>query len=309
MAADPHPVNVQALCVGHASCDLTIPLEAYPAENSKAEVGALIEAGGGPAANAACLLASWGVPTAFAGAVGDDAYGRRVIDDFRAAGVDISALQVQPGEATALSFILVNRANGSRTVINRRRSGPPAGLGGGGPSPWRPRLLLFDGHELPASQAARQAFPDALTILDAGSLREGTEALASCVDYLVCSERFARQATGLEGLDCPDARALCLDRLRERNGRTVVVTLGERGLIYDDGRHSGHLPAMSVRPVDTTAAGDVFHGAMAFALLQNMPLLQALALATTAAGLSVQSPGGRASIPTLAAVRAAMPRG
>lgn len=301
-------MKVQALCIGHASGDLTMRLDAYPAENSKAEVDALIEAGGGPAANAACLLASWGVGTAFAGAVGDDTYGRRVLDDFRAAGVDISLVQVQPGEATAVSFILVNRANGSRTIINRRRSGPPARLGAGVPGHWRPRLLLFDGHELPASLAAIQAFPDALTMLDAGSLREGTDALAGRVDYLVCSERFARQATGLSALDSPDARSQCLARLRERNPRTVVVTLGERGLIYDDGRHTGHLPAMNVRPVDTTAAGDVFHGAMAFALLQNMPLLQALALATTAAGLSVQSPGGRASIPTLAAVRAAMPR-
>jgi sulfofructose kinase len=298
-------MNVQALCVGHASYDLTMLVDGYPAENSKAETEALIEAGGGPAANAACLLASWGVPTAFAGAVGDDHYGRRVVEEFRAAGVDVCLLDTRPDQATAVSFILVSRPNGSRTIINRRRSGPPAVLDRSMIAAWQPRLLLFDGHELAASLAAMEALPEAATMLDAGSLREGTKALAPRVDYLVCSERFARQATGLQGLDEPGSRAECLRRLRAINDKTIVVTLGKQGLIYDDGRQSGHLPAMKVQPVDTTAAGDVFHGAMAFALLREMPLVEALKLATVAAGLSVQSAGGRPSIPSWSAVQEA----
>ncbi|MCY2925968.1 MAG: PfkB family carbohydrate kinase [Planctomycetota bacterium] len=299
-------MNVQALCVGHASCDLTMLVEAYPAENSKAETEALLEAGGGPAANAAWLLASWGVPTAFAGAVGEDAYGRRVAEEFLAVGVDISLLDQQPGQATAVSFILVNRANGSRTIVNRKRSGPAIALGRAKLAAWAPPFLLLDGHEPAASLAAMEALPKAVTMLDAGSLREGTKLLAPRVDYLVCSERFARQATGLESLGEASARAECLRRLREINGKTVVVTLGEQGLIYDDGRQSGHLQARAVRPVDTTAAGDVFHGAMVFALLKQMPLVEALKVATTAAGLSVQSAGGRTSIPTWADVQKAM---
>ena len=83
----------------------------------------------------------------------------------------------------------------------------------------------------------------------------------------------------------------------------MVVTLGERGLIYDDAGTCRHLPAYAVRAVDTTGAGDVFHGAFAYGVLRAWPLELNLQVASLAAALSVQGRGGRRSIPTLDAVR------
>jgi sugar/nucleoside kinase (ribokinase family) len=174
----------------------------------------------------------------------------------------------------------------------------PAGLG--------PRFLLFDGHEPGASLAALEAFPSAVSVLDAGTFREGTDLLSRRVDYLICSERFAAQATGAD--DVPARWQPCLRRLQARNGKVAVVTLGEKGLAFSDGRREGRLPALPVRAVDTTAAGDIFHGAFVFALTREMELCRALRLATIAAGLSVQRSGGRASIPDLAAVMEVMRR-
>jgi sugar/nucleoside kinase (ribokinase family) len=278
----------------------------YPAENSKTETDLLIESGGGPAANAAWLLGHWWVPTAMAGIVGEDAYGQRVIAELQETGVDCRLMQQLPGHATPVSFIISNRATGSRTIINRKEPGPKLKLDPTMLSELKPRLLLFDGHEPEASLQAIKAFPKAIRVLDAGSLRDGTQRLAGRVQHLVCSERFAVQVTGQK--DVIGNWQACLKRLRQFNTGVIVVTLGEYGLVYDDGREQGRLDALAVEAKDTTAAGDIFHGAFAFALLQEMELRSALKFATVAAGLSVQKPGGRPSIPQLDEVKEALTR-
>jgi sulfofructose kinase len=294
-------MSISALCIGHASYDLCMVVPGFPGENSKTETDLLIESGGGPAANAAWLLAHWGVSTAMAGLVGDDQYGQRAIAELREAGVDCSLIQRRGGHPTPLSFIIGNRATGSRTIINRKAPGTDLDLPLEKLARLEPKLLLFDGHEAEASLQALKTFPNAVTVLDAGSLRDGTQRLAGCVRYLVSSERFAMQLTREK--DVLGNWQGVLRRLRQISAGILVVTLGEYGLIYDNGQQQGRLPALGVEVKDTTAAGDIFHGAFAFALLEPMPLRQALRFATIAAGLSVQKFGGRTSTPDLVQVR------
>jgi hypothetical protein len=119
-------MGVDVLCIGHAAYDLSVLLEGFPTENSKCETDRLLECGGGPAANAAYLLSLWGTRAGFAGLVGDDRYGRSVRDEFQAVGTDVSLLELRAGHATPVSMILINRQNGSRTIVNRKA--PGAGL-------------------------------------------------------------------------------------------------------------------------------------------------------------------------------------
>ena len=299
-------MSAEVLCVGHAAYDLSMFVEKFPAENSKAEIEKLIESGGGPAANAAWLLTMWGMPCAFAGLVGDDHYGQCIRAELEAAGTDVSLLESLPQHATPVSVILINKRNGSRTVVNRKLPGRALKLNATALASMSPKVLLFDGHELDASLAALQAFPEAVSILDAGSWREGTAVLAENVDYLVASERFARQATNCAELHDDKTRRACMGQLRERFPKTVVVTLGEHGLIVDDGSGFRHLPAFLAQAVDTTGAGDIFHGAFAFAVARSMPLWESLRFASMAASLSVRKPGGRASFPPLPKVQEAL---
>src|SRR5580698_6735060 len=110
-------MSIDVLCIGHAAYDVSMFVDEFPLENSKRETHTLLEAGGGPAANAAYLLSLWGSSCAFAGLVGDDDYGRRIRKEFEAAGTDVSLLELRSGYQTPLSFILVNRQNGSRTIV------------------------------------------------------------------------------------------------------------------------------------------------------------------------------------------------
>jgi sugar/nucleoside kinase (ribokinase family) len=297
---------VEALCIGHASFDLSVFLPGFPGENTKTETGQLLEAGGGPAANAAYLLSSWGVRCAFAGVVGDDTYGSRALDEFRAVGTDLSLTQIRTNDATPVSLILVNLKNGSRTLVNRKAAGAPLRIGKATLTALGPRFLLFDGHETKASLGALQALPDAISVLDAGSWREGTAVLAGKVDYLVASEKFALQACKMPSLENARAWRACIEFLRGRYGNHVVVTLGEHGAIAGDERGYYRVRACKSKPVDTTAAGDIFHGAFVYGLRQGMDFREILRFASMAGGLSVSRRGGRPSIPTLREVKTAL---
>ncbi len=297
--------SVELLAIGHASYDLTLFVDEFPRENSKLETYEMLEHGGGPAANAAYLLARWGVNCGFAGLVGSDSYGQRVCEELGAAGVDLSLTETRAGHATPLSVILVNTRNGSRTIVNRKEKAAALLIGQSQLARANPRVLLFDGHEPEASHLALQALPGAVSILDAGSLRTGTEELAGKVSYLVASEHFALQATGLANLADQEMQRECLRQLRgrARADARLVVTLGERGLVYEQAGVFRHLPAFPVHPVDTTGAGDTFHGAFAFGILRGLPFHETLRLASMAAALSVQRRGARPSIPALADVQ------
>ena len=299
---------VEVLAVGTTCYDLSVFVDGYPRENSKLEIYEMLEGGGGPAANAAYLLSCWGVNCAFAGLLGDDSYGQRIRAEFQAAHADVSLLEVQARHSTPVSIILVNTRNGSRTIVNRKAMRAALDLGAEHLAELRPQVLLFDGHELNASRLALDQCRGAVAILDAGSLRPGTRELSARVDYLVAAERFALQMTGLPDLTTPENWRECLRRLREvaRPEAEIVVTLGEKGLIFEAEGSCGRLPAYPVRVVDTTGAGDIFHGAFAYGVLKNLRLEHTLKLASMAGALSVQKRGGRQSIPSLADVRKAL---
>jgi sulfofructose kinase len=291
------PIDV--LCIGHAAYDMSFFVDGYPRENSKHQTEDLLEDCGGPASNAAYLLSKWKVGCAFAGLVGDDLYGHRIADSLRSVGTDISMLEIRAGHVTPLSVIVVNNQNGTRTIVNRNRRSAMFGVERFAWDGIEPSVLLFDGHAMEASLAALEMFPNATSILDAGSWREGTAALAGKVDHLAASERFTLQATDLPDLRSDRHRRQCLKMLREMFTTNVIVTLGEEGLIADDGEEFLHLPAFPAIAVDSTAAGDIFHGAFAYGVSASHKFQESLRFASMAAALSVTERGGRASIPTL----------
>ena len=308
---------IRALCVGHICYDIILPVSTFPVENEKYVISESRESSGGPACNAASLLGLWKIKTAFAGLVGHDIYGERAAAELAAAGVDTGLLERRQGQRTPLSLIIVNTGTGSRTILNRKS--PTGNLQySASDYPDAPlELLLFDGHELAASLSAMEAFPEAVTVLDAGSRRAGTEELSRRVDYCVASERFASEMTGLAPTPqrgCDLHRSLLA--LLARGARNAAITLGERGCVFMPAAdpvaptgpqlRSYRLSAFTspdAPAVDTTAAGDIFHGAFAAGLLDGRDFAGALRLATVAAGLSVRRTGGRESIPQLSDVR------
>ena len=289
--------QLDVLCVGHASYDLIFSVPHHPGADEKIFGDSFSACGGGPAANAAVSVARLGLQAAFAGYLGNDLYGDRHLAEFLAEGVRTHLIR-RDRHPSPLSAIMV-KPDGARALINYKgdtRSLQPDAIDFSG---IRPKVILFDGHEPllspPLNDQARQvSIP---TVLDAGSLHAGTEALMRKVDYLVCSEKFAGQYLGRS-----DNRA-ALVALGEVSP-CVVITLGEHGVLWRKGNESGQLPAFPVTAVDTTGAGDVFHGVFAAALAAGKGWDEILLWASAAGSLCCTRIGARTGIPGLAELEA-----
>lgn len=297
---------MDVLCIGHAAYDVVLPLPQFPEEDVKYVLEEKNECGGGPGANAAYLLAKWGVPAGFMGQLGQDVYGERIVQELTEVGINLNLLQINDDKPTPFSAILVNRQNGSRTILNVRKPPKPLDNFDQLTPELKPRVILMDGHELGASLKALEMYPQAISILDAGSLKPSTLELAGKVDFLITSQSFAMKYCQTESLDNDIAAIACLHELQSLGKAQVVVTLGKRGLIYLADEESFRLPAYPVKAVDTTGAGDVFHGAFAFGLLKGFRLMDNLQFSSAAAALSVQHSGARTSIPELEQVQSFM---
>ncbi|MGX2041953.1 carbohydrate kinase family protein [Methylocaldum sp. MU1018] len=289
-----HPMtenrNIQVLCVGHASYDLVFSVPHHPEADEKIFADALISCGGGPAANAAVTAARLGYTSAFAGYLGNDLYGHMHFEELRQEQVSTDLI-VRGSSPTPLSAILI-KPDGKRALVNYKGDTKPLPANSIDFSSIAPEVILFDGHESAVSEplCAWARSGNVPTVLDAGSLHKGTEALMFAVDHLVCSEKFARQWLN----DDDPERAL--NGLAERSP-SVVITLGERGLIWKKGIESGKLPAFPVKAVDTTGAGDVFHGAFAAALASRRNWPDILTYASAAGALCCTLAGARPGIP------------
>lgn len=156
-----------------------------------------------------------------------------------------------------------------------------------------------------AAAVARAA--GVLVCLDPAPAGPLPDALYASLDVINPNEIEAHQLTGIEVRSIADAERAAV-ALRERGPRTAVVKMGERGAFYaaPDGR--GHVPAVSAKAVDTTAAGDAFAAALGLALGEGRGVADAVAFATRVAGLKVTRAGAQAGMPTRAEVEGATGR-
>ncbi len=285
------------LCIGQATYDISLTVDHHPAPDEKTVATAFAGSGGGPAANAAVTVARLGGNSTLIAKMGNDLFGRIHLEELNQENVRTYLIQ-QTARFTPLSVILV-KPDGRRTVVNFRKEFTPLKISDLmiNIEEIRPGIILFDGHEPEISEhilrKARKL--NIKTVLDAGSVHEGTRLLFSEVNYPITSRKFALD---FSGSDDPEE---ALRKLSKKNSSTVI-TLGKEGLIYLEEDRVESLPAFEVDEVDTTGAGDIFHGAFAFSLARGKDFRKALIYASAAAALSCTRHGARAGIPTADAV-------
>ncbi|MEQ1528979.1 MAG: PfkB family carbohydrate kinase [Methylococcales bacterium] len=282
------PFLVDVLCVGHACYDLIFSVRHHPGADEKIFADSLLDCGGGPAANAAVAVAKLGLSAAFAGYLGQDFYGEKHNQELRAQGVNTDLI-VRGASPTPLSTVIV-KPDGSRALINYKGDTKALPATAVDFSIIQPKVMLFDGHEPHLSLAVLERSRSAgiPTVLDAGSVHEGTLALMNKVDYLACSEKFAKQFAG----DVKTALAKL-----SVIAPVVVITLSEHGLLWQRGQEQGGLEAFTVNAIDSTGAGDAFHGAFAAALAVDMSWLDLLRYASAAGALCCTKIGARPGLP------------
>jgi sulfofructose kinase len=283
-------MSIDVLCVGMASYDLIFTVDRPLAEDDKSAASSFTQSGGGPAASASIAVSRLGLNSAFAGYLGTDPFGDYLLNDFVEAQVNLDML-VRDVTPTSVSAVFVTPM-GKRSLVNYRAPEPiPSRTLDF--SKMRAKVVLFDGHE-PEISVPLIKMADrwkAKTILDAGSVHKGTQSLAARVDYLVASEKFALDFTAKNDVE----KALIA---LAKHAPSVVITVGNRGLCWVHDDQSGKMPAFQVNAVDTTGAGDAFHGAFAACVARNWNWERTLRFSSAAAAISCMQLGGRPGLPT-----------
>lgn len=285
------------LCLGHASYDITIPMDKYPTENIKYRVLNRIECGGGPASNAAYLLGKWGMNTYFSGVLGNDIYGKRIKKEFENVGVDTRYIELSKKYKTTNSFIIVNKKNASRTIFAYRDKSMKMENTN---IRIKPDYALFDGEDFEIATKVIKNNPGCITILDAGRAKYSTIKLGKMVNYLVASKNFAEDFTGVK-INYKDYNSLVkvYNLLEKDFTANIVITLESYGCLYKIDGKVKIMPGYKVKAIDTTGAGDIFHGAFVYALVKGYSYEDILRIANITGALSTTKIGGRYSIPDI----------
>ncbi len=288
---------MKVVCVGHSTFDTTLPMKEYPTENIKYRLDHHIECGGGPASNGAYLLAKWGMDTSIASVVGDDYYGECVIKDFQKVGADITYLEKMPDHMTTSSYIIANMSNGSRTILSSkdeavRKLSRDVDI--------MADVILIDGDDPVTAHEVLDKNPSSISVIDAGRFNEDTVALGKKVTYLVCSKDFAEEFTNKK-IDVNDISSIDVvyRELKDYFKNTVVITLEATGSYTEIDGEAQIIPSISVKALDSTGAGDIFHGAFTYFIANGYSLLDTIKFSSITSAISVTRIGSRFSIPLL----------
>jgi len=292
--------------VGINSVDTLIRLPRFPAFDSKVEIISSEILPGGQVATAAVACQRWGLRTRYVGKIRDDFAGKLQREGLQREGLEIHLIEV-PQCSSQIAFILVDQSSGERTILWKRDARLdllPEELN----QEWirRARLLHVDGHpSAPAVLAAQWAREAGVTVTaDLDNLYPGVEALLEQVDFLISSREFPERLMGIA-----DPIESLPEILRRFGCRTAGVTLGQQGALAWDGEQFHYSPGFRVHAVDTTGAGDLFHGGFAYCLLEGRSLADTLEFSCAAAALNCTASGARGGIRPIREIEALMREG
>jgi ribokinase len=309
-------VNMQSsniVIVGSLNLDFIVRVARAPQRGETIPGSQFVTLPGGKGANQACAVGRLARPEAAAmiGCVGQDVYGRQLLESLRACGVDNRHVRVTPEAPTGAALILVEASGQNQIVVVpgandclRPEDVTEALTALGGSH----LLLQLETPIATVTAAAAHARSLGMTvILDPAPARELPAELLRDVNILTPNESEALALVGAAGDRIALTAAHDVARkLLALGPRQVILKLGEQGAFLADGERSRHFPARLVEAKDTTAAGDCFNGALATGLAEGLTLDAAIEFANVAASIAITRIGAQASLPTRAEVEQAL---
>ena len=306
------PPKPSILVIGSANMDLIMQVDRIPRVGETVTRGVFSRAYGGKGANQAVGAARAGGRVAFVGCVGADDFGKAMRAQLAADGIDVSALFDASETATGTALIMVDRQGHNLISV-----APGA------------NYQLLPQHIDQVTDAMKAAamivlqceiHPDTLdytleraatlqrpVLLNLAPARPLSDAQLAGLEWLVVNETEAAFLSGIEVTDTASAETAGR-RLKERMPGGVIVTLGAQGSLVFREDTFFHVPAFAVEAVDTTAAGDVYCGALSVALVEGRPVEAAVRFAGAAAALAVMQLGAQPSAPPRPAILEMMER-
>ncbi|HLJ51001.1 MAG TPA: PfkB family carbohydrate kinase [Bryobacteraceae bacterium] len=292
--------------IGLNATDTLILLSHFPAYAGKVAFEKEILSPGGQVASAMVTCANLGLRVKYIGTVGDDERGRVQMESLRKTGINLDHVQIRENCPNQTAYIMIDQTTGERTVLWKREdclrleadSITPEQITCAG-------LLHIDGHDTAAvAKAAQIARQYAIPVtVDVDTIYHGFDNVLPHVDYLVASSEFPVQWTS----ERDPFRALQMIQ-DEYRIPVAAMTLGAHGALARVDGQFVYSPAFVVNCIDTTGAGDVFHGAFCYAVLQKMPMRDALEFSNAMAALNCTALGARGGVATVNEAKALMQR-
>ena len=259
---------------------------------------------GGKGSNQAVSASRLGSKVYFLGKIGDDENGKMALDLYKKDKINTETVIVSKEYPTGVAGILINTSDGSNSIIVY----PGASM-----EITKDEVNSFSKFitnskifltqlEVPKDvtlhclKIAKES--GCLTILNPAPASEITKEFYSNIDYFTPNETEAEFYTGIKINDEKDAKNSA-KKLLNMGIKKVIITLGEKGLFYSDGKEEIYIKASPVKAVDTTGAGDAFNGSFSFALLKGKKIRECLEFANKFAGLSTTKLGAGDSMPFL----------
>ncbi len=260
----------------------------------QASVSDCAREGGGLVATALVAAARLGAETEIRTWIGDDSEGELVLSGLQEEGINTGRVVVVPGARTPVSFIHVTEGTGERSIFHKSGSAPTkAQTTAAAVIEGAYGAALIDAIWPEASLAfARNAREAGIPIVADFCPHEGLRELAAAVDALILPRACAEQLLPHSGWRDR------LKALHDLGPATVVITAGGEGCYYFNHGEFFHQRSFKIEVVDTTGAGDAFHGAFAYGLAAHLPLEECIRLSSAVAALSCRALGGRRAIPT-----------
>jgi len=299
--------------VGSSNTDMIIQLDRIPHPGETILGGAFSSAAGGKGANQAVGAARAGGNVTFVARVGKDMFGDQALAGFRRDGINVSRVfrDVAAPSGVALIFVAKDGKNSIAVAGGANAKLSPADVKKAAKA-IRSATVLVAQLETPLATvqaAAGIAVKNGVrVILNPAPARPLPDSLLQLVSILTPNEIEAELLTGIKVTD-EAAAAKVAEKLRSRGVQTVILTLGSRGAFLASADGQQFVPGFKVKAVDTTAAGDIFNGALAVALAEGKTLPEAVLFANAAAALSVTRLGAQPSAPTRADIERFLKRG
>lgn len=287
-------IQFDVVSFGICAVDFLALVSQYPAAGQKIPMAAFSKQGGGLAGTALAAAARLGAKAAYIGKFGYDEYSQFLLQAFQKEGVDTDQVILEDGAQPPISFIHVEKTTGERCITRywKEFDLKPEELNR--QIIQNSRILFLEHHFTAAGIAAAKLIKanGGIVVVDAERNTPGVEEIFQLADYLIVSQSFAAQHMSSND---PEESA---EALRIKYGGIVVVTAGEKGAYCSMEKNNLYQPAFPVEVVDTTGAGDVFHGAFMVGLIENWPLSKTLEFSAAVAAMKCRGLGGRAMIPT-----------
>ncbi len=288
---------METIIIGKPAVNVYLPLQEFPNEGDVFHINTKYESVGNVGATSSCLLAKYGLKNHFTGVVGSDAYAEKIRNTFKEYGIDTKYIETNYEKGTVVNYMILNAKNGVTTKVLYN---DPENQLVKYKYDFIPNFAIIDGTDFAGAYALLNNTANCQTLFYARFGDKDTINLSKRCTYVVCTQVFAEMMSK-ETID--DSQASCINlyqRLVDISGKSnYIIILKNHKILYCVDGKVKLVPEMKMNVVDYSSFDSIFVGSLAFALIRNINLDDAIKFADTAASISIGKIGEVDSIPEL----------